>query len=519
MADSLIEYILGLRDEMSPKIDDATSHVKKMEVALGGVRTMALEVGAALGIGFAVFKGVEFIKESNEQWEQMEFAISQIEAGLKSTGQAAGLTFEDIKKSASELSHDLKFTQSSVLDMQSILLTFPSVTKDIFTDASAAALDMATRLKTDASSAALQLGKALQDPVAGLGALHRVGVNVDELKKKFETVTDTLGRQKLILAELTAEFGGSASAAAEADVSFRYNKTVEELRVEVGYYADKISEALMPAVLSMIEVVKDIVESLIDFGKWIVQNKELLTDLAIVIGTSTIAYYSYLAVSQASVLWSGIKAAASAIEMAALMGVGVAMEFVNAVFLASPIGWIVLGVAALTAGVLALIRHFGSFGNAMKDTWEIIKAFGVGVGGVFKGIGETITGALTLNPKMIAQGLTDTINAAKDAGKQISEIWNNKDAQDAAAARKSLLSPKKEDPLKKTATTITSAPTPKTKAEGQKNINIHIAINGGLVHEMKIMTTTINESAGKIKDQVAAALVGAINQSQIIGEH
>ena len=57
----------------------------------------------------------------------------------------------------------------------------------------------------------------------------------------------------------------------------------------------------------------------------------------------------------------------------------------------------------------------------------------------------------------------------------------------------------------------------KTKAQGSKSVNIHIAISGGLVHEMKIMTTNISQSYSKIKDQVGEALVTAINDSQLVG--
>ena len=199
--------------------------------------------------------------------------------------------------------------------------------------------------------------------------------------------------------------------------------------------------------------------------------------------------------------------------------VTVAMEFLNATFLASPIGWIVLAVGALAAGVMALVHHFGSFGNAMSAVWEIIKAFGVGVGGVFKGIGEAIWGALTLDPKMIAKGMKDTIDAVKNAGSEIDKVWNNKDAQDAAA--KSLVPKEKEKDKKNTTKTTTgdNAPALKTKAEGQKVVNIHIAINGGLVHEMKIMTTNLNQGYGKIKEAVQDVLVGVVNDSQLVASH
>jgi hypothetical protein len=54
-----------------------------------------------------------------------------------------------------------------------------------------------------------------------------------------------------------------------------------------------------------------------------------------------------------------------------------------------------------------------------------------------------------------------------------------------------------------------------TKATGSKNINIKIDIKE-LVHEFRLSTTNIQEGASKAKDMVAAALISAVNDSQII---
>ncbi|MDD5049616.1 MAG: phage tail tape measure C-terminal domain-containing protein, partial [Methanoregulaceae archaeon] len=78
-------------------------------------------------------------------------------------------------------------------------------------------LDVATALKTDLKSAALQVGKALNDPVLGMTALSRSGIQFSEAQKEVvkELVKtgDTVGAQKIILKELETQFGGSAEAA------------------------------------------------------------------------------------------------------------------------------------------------------------------------------------------------------------------------------------------------------------------------------------------------------------------
>jgi hypothetical protein len=208
-------------------------------------------------------------------------------------------------------------------------------------------------------------------------------------------------------------------------------------------------------------------------------------------------------------------------------------------------------------------------------TWEVIKAFASGAAKAFWGLGEVITGALNINPSLIAKGLSDTVKGVKEAAssisafqkgamegaaswatshfldnemsvaKKINELQENGKISavgmanaianltaDLARGVKSgyiseiekgtvlSLIPKTQ-PGKKGATGDNDShivPSPKTKAEGQKNINIHITINGGLVHNQEINTTHMHEAPAKIRDMVAAALVGAVNDSQIIGD-
>ena len=172
-----VEYELTLKDLMTGKLKEADSVANKLESTMGSLGNRITHVAEAFGVSFAIFKGIEFIHSSTEAYEKLEFSQSQVEAGLRSTGEAAGLTFEELKKSAEESAHKMKYTQAEIMGMQSILLTFPSVTKDTFGTASQAIADMSTRLGQSLESSAIQVGKALQDPTRGITALRRVGVN------------------------------------------------------------------------------------------------------------------------------------------------------------------------------------------------------------------------------------------------------------------------------------------------------------------------------------------------------
>jgi phage-related minor tail protein len=105
----------------------------------------------------------------------------------------------------------------AITSAQALLLTFTKIGGDIFPQAIRAAADMSTALGTDLQGAVTQLGKALNDPLKGITALGRAGVQFSESQKAMIEALVETGRvadaQRLILGELETQFGGSAVAA------------------------------------------------------------------------------------------------------------------------------------------------------------------------------------------------------------------------------------------------------------------------------------------------------------------
>ena len=148
-------------------------------------------------------------------------AIAQVEAGIKSTGGAAGFTSKQLQKMASELQGKTLFGDEVILkDATAQLLTFTNIAGVQFARTQVAALNLATRLDGDLKSASIQLGKALNDPIANLSALSRSGIQFSEEQKKVIKELAETNRlaeaQTLILDELEKQYGGAAEAAAQA---------------------------------------------------------------------------------------------------------------------------------------------------------------------------------------------------------------------------------------------------------------------------------------------------------------
>jgi len=147
----------------------------------------------------------------------------QTAAVIKSTGGAAGVAAADVTSLADSIERKTGIEAESIQKGQNLLLTFTNIknaagaNNDIFNQATAIMADLGTAMGTDASGAAIQLGKALNDPTAGITALTRVGVTFTDGQKatikSLQESGDLMGAQKIILAELSKEFGGSADAA------------------------------------------------------------------------------------------------------------------------------------------------------------------------------------------------------------------------------------------------------------------------------------------------------------------
>lgn len=189
------------------------------ERSVQGLRdTASKALGPALaGVGVAAAVAVSALRRYVQNTIEAEQVQAQLAARLKSTAGAAGLTASQLNLQADALQKLTTFDDEAITGAQSLLLTFTKVGRDVFPRATAAVLDLATGLGTDLKSAALQVGKALNDPVQGVTALSRAGVQFSEsqretIRRLVET-GETAQAQAIILAELETQFGGAAKAA------------------------------------------------------------------------------------------------------------------------------------------------------------------------------------------------------------------------------------------------------------------------------------------------------------------
>jgi hypothetical protein len=205
---------------------------------------------AAAAAGAAVLK---FGSDSINAFKESEAAMAQTNAVLKSTGGVANVTADDVLKLAQKLRDVSGADDEAIQASENLLLTFTQIRNeagkgnDVFNQTESAILDMATSMNNgaipsmeDLNSKTILVGKAMNDPIKGLTALTRVGVNFKDGQREqiaaMVAAGDTMGAQKIILAELTKEFGGSAKAAGDtfAGAQAKAAQKIEDLQEKIG---------------------------------------------------------------------------------------------------------------------------------------------------------------------------------------------------------------------------------------------------------------------------------------------
>lgn len=538
---TLVEYILNLKGNLSSGIQDATNHTNQLHSALGGVE----KIMGVLGIAFGAYQLVSFAKESAEKFHELEQATAKVEANLTSTNEIAGMGMSELQGFAKELSSKIQATRAEVTDMQSQLLTFPAITKDVFQQSMGLVADIAKQTGHGLSETAIMYGKALNDPIQGLQKMQRYGVVFTEQEKEKIKALEASGHLILAQKEMMNDiahsgYAGVAERMFDADIMSRYNKLMERAKLVTGEWVESMMKELLPTIESLANGITNIVGFIREYGTQI----EYL--IGIYAGYKAIML-GIIAVEKIGIYWKGISLVASELllgwDMARAEGLGVltsAQWALNLAMDANPIGLIVAGVALLVAGIYALTKHFGGFKEMMIAVWDFMKTWLNLSINLWKSLGEIVIGFFMApfdKGAMFKQGLVDFVGSTKDAANEIVDIWHN---QSAEYKKISVIGSQEQGgygmmggigiipgaggliPKNKAATTSKNdeagMPAPKTKAEGQKTINIHVAYNAPLISGFTISTTNIKEGLGSLKEKVTAILTKATQDSLIVAD-
>lgn len=374
-----IDIILRARDEASKTLKDVEGNIGKVGSAAKAGLGQAVQGGAIVGglalagLGAAVGGAIANINES-------QAATAQLDAVLKSTAGAAGLSRDAILDQATALSKMTTFGDEAVLTGQNLLLTFTNIKGPIMQEATKTMLDMSQALGQDTKASAIQLGKALNDPIAGVTALRKVGVSFTESQQEqIKTLVDsgkTMDAQKLILKELNMEFGGSAEAAGKTfggQLKILQNQLGEVLET-IGLF---IVEGLQPIVSWALKAV--------DAIDW----ESIMAGTVRILGEARDRTVEFLKpviefVDKHSERFT------QGLKDAALAGAGLAVIGVIMAIVTSPIAAFVATIALIAAAVAGLRMLFEMFRPQLLEIWAAVQPYIMNVWGAIQQLWITV---------------------------------------------------------------------------------------------------------------------------------
>ena len=270
---SLGEIFVEVRAKMDQYEKDVAKIKRDTERSANRMETSFARVGKGLAAGLvaggafaAVTKVVNLAKESVSLAFTQARAEAKVAQAVKTTGGAAGFAAGKLNRMASELQRVTGVGDEKILnDVTSQLLTFTNISGEAFTRAQRAAVDLAEVIGSDLKSQTIQLGKALEDPVKGVGALARVGITFTDAQKDiikgYVAQNRLMDAQNIILEEIETKYGGQAEAAAKASAGTR------QLSASFGDMKERIGNALLPAIRTLTPILTNLFDNVFADGR------------------------------------------------------------------------------------------------------------------------------------------------------------------------------------------------------------------------------------------------------------
>lgn len=386
---------------------------------LGSFKKMA-------GAATAIFAGAQVVSLFGDMIEEAREAakVTRLtEAVLKSTGGVAKVSADDVDALSSALSKKAGIDDELIASGANLLLTFTKVRNeagegnDIFNQTTEAALDMSAALGTDMTAASMQLGKALNDPIKGLTTLGRAGIQFSEDQKtQIRTMVeagDVLGAQKIILGELTTQFGGAAEAAADP---------IQKLGVMWGNFLEGVGAKILPWVEKATTAIGEWMPEAIArggaaFGELRDRAVEFGTDLWERVEPAVSDVRDALMNLQdiGASLWEDFAPLAEDLAMlggaaiiGGILGIAAALEEVTG-FLARNEGLVRVFVGAIAG--LAALKAWGLIVSAIETIY--IRWLYLTGTAILQGVGKVVGGLATMSTSFLTMGQSAGVGGAQ----------------------------------------------------------------------------------------------------------
>lgn len=309
---------------------------------------------------------LRFADESIEKYKLQEVAIKNVEAGLKSTNNAIGISSKQLQKMAMNWQNVGIFGDEDILqNVTAQLLTFGSIGKQNFDRMQGAAMDLTAKLYgTKATGEQLRditvmLGKAMDDPIKGMTALRRRGIQFnDEQKREIQLIQIKQGKnaaQAKLLQEIEALYGGVNKELRKTNFGME-----RAAKMKLGDAMEKVGKQLIPLKIELLKLAIYILPKITHFLPKIISFFKMVGPIILIAAGAFVAYSlalktvaAYQAIMAATGIIKGFMLITKATNFATA-----AQWLWNIAMSANPIGVIIIALAALATTIYLVYNNW-----------------------------------------------------------------------------------------------------------------------------------------------------------------
>ena len=361
---------------------DIETFSTKSKKAFNGLKSAGQKLALGLaGVSVAAIAVGKDLLDAGERASTSNARIDEITKSMGLFGDNTDDVTTRLKDLADETARKTGIDQNHIKQVQATLLTFKDLAwsaNDVggnFDRATQAAIDLAAAGFGSAETNAVSLGKALNDPIAGLSALARQGVTFSEAEKEvIATLVEsgnTYKAQQLILEAIEKQVGGTAEATANS--SDQMKVAFSQLQEDIGlkllpvftelatFFVDTLIPALENAYNTVVPALKSAWDDLsAALGPIIEQIRDFLTPII-----ENIINFLKENTEVVKVFMAVLAGAAAVAMIVALVAAFTALF--------NPVTLVIGAIAAAAAGVAYAWNNFETFRDIVTGVFEVIQ--------------------------------------------------------------------------------------------------------------------------------------------------
>lgn len=319
----------------------AADSLKSFAKVAKDVGSQCEEIGKQMSIAFTLplaLLGTESVKAATAAAQ----AMASLKATMASTGNASGKTADQLEDSAKQLRSISTFDAADILkNVTTNLLRFGNVQGPVFDRAQKSIVNLSAALGGDLQSNTIKIGRALNDPIQGVTALTRIGVQFTQQQKdQIKALVESgqgLQAQGIILDTLEQKYGGAAQALRDATPG-------QDLKDAWEDFSETIGKDLIPILQDLMDILVPLLNAFTAMPKWLQETVIVFATFTAVIGPLLTSFGFLLKLfALLAPLAAPVIAAFAAIDLLA---------------------------AGLTLALFALVAAIVVYGDAINDVFE-----------------------------------------------------------------------------------------------------------------------------------------------------